>query len=248
MENKSKDSTKINGSDVSVVMVTLNEEDAIRKVVADIKFQIDNAEIIVVDSSSDNTADIARELGCIVIRQFPPKDYGPAMDVGFHAATREIIITTDCDDTYPAKYIPELLKLIASGYDFVSASRLGNRPKAMPFPNYIANRCFCFLAWLICGVRSSDVHTGMRAYKRNVLLNFPYNPSWPTALVLEIQVGLLALGYKGTEINIDYQSRIGVTKTRRLFATYWTMKRLWRWRRFFNPLRNKLLDEKNRRV
>ena len=99
------------GRSVSVMMLTLNEEGAIAKVVEDIRRFLPEAEIIVVDSSTDRTPEIAQGLGCNVVRQFPPKGYGFAMDAGFRAASREYIITLDCDDTYPCEAMEQLLVL-----------------------------------------------------------------------------------------------------------------------------------------
>ena len=82
-------------------MITLNEEASIRKVVNDIWKIDERIEILIVDSSTDNTAKIAEEIGVKVIRQFPPKGYGPAMDLALKSCEREVIITMDCDDTYP---------------------------------------------------------------------------------------------------------------------------------------------------
>jgi len=218
---------------VSVVMISLNEELAIKKVVLDIQRVLPKAEIVLVDSSTDNTANIAEALGCVVVRQLPPQGYGRAMDKAFKTASGDIIITMDCDDTYPVESIKVLLEYIASGYDLVSGSRLIGRPKNMPLENYIANRLFAFLALVICGVRSTDVHTGMRAYRKTLLSSLPYYADAP-ALPVELQVAPAALGFRCIEIPIEYRMRLGESKLNRLSSTLWTVKRLWRWRYFFN--------------
>lgn len=221
------------GSLVSVVMITLNEEGAIAKVVADIRRVLPQAEIVVVDSSSDRTAEIAGQLGCTVVRQFPPQGYGRAMDKALRSATRQYVCTLDCDDTYPVEDLKRVLDLMDQGFDLVSASRLGKRPDAMPFENYLANKLFAWLAWFICAVPSSDVHTGMRGYRKTLIESFPYNPHGP-ALPVELQVGPAALGYKCAEIFIDYRPRVGESKLDRIASTVWTVKRLWRWRWLLN--------------
>jgi hypothetical protein len=43
------------GRNVSLVMLTLNEEGAIKKVVEDVRRELPDAEIVVVDSSTDKT-------------------------------------------------------------------------------------------------------------------------------------------------------------------------------------------------
>jgi len=49
----------------------------------------------VVDSSADSTAQIAESLGAKVIRQFPPKGYGPAMDTALRSAAGKVVITME---------------------------------------------------------------------------------------------------------------------------------------------------------
>ena len=65
---------------LTISMITLNEERAVAKVVHDIRGVAPDAEIFLVDSSKDRTAEIAMELGCRVFKQFPPQGYGPAMN------------------------------------------------------------------------------------------------------------------------------------------------------------------------
>ena len=71
---------------LTVAMITRNEMGAISKVIGDIRHAVPGAEILVVDSSSDRTAEVAQELGARVIKQFPPRGYGPAMDTALRSA------------------------------------------------------------------------------------------------------------------------------------------------------------------
>src|SRR5512138_1868186 len=98
-------------------MITMNEEGAIGKVVNDIRRIVPDAEILVVDSSRDRTPQIAEGLGCRVIRQFPPQGYGPAMNRAVREVGGDVVITLDCDDTYPVEEIPRFLSLIGGGAD-----------------------------------------------------------------------------------------------------------------------------------
>ena len=230
------------GPDISVVMISMNEEGAVAMIVSQIRENAPSAEIVIVDSSKDRTAEIATSLGARVIKQFPPRGYGRAMELALRSATGKVIVTLDCDNTYPVESIHELIRKMNEGYDLVSGSRLGHRPDAMPFPNYLANMLFGILAGAICGVRSTDVHTGMRAYRKSLIKSFPYKPEGP-ALPVELQVGPAALGFKCYEFFIDYKPRIGESKLEKWSSTVWTVKRLWRWRFFFNPEKAKLKKE-----
>ncbi len=216
---------------VSCVLLTLNEEAAIAKVVADIKRVLPEAEIVVVDSSIDKTAQLAEELGCIVVRQIPPKGYGWAMDAGFKKASGDYIITLDCDDTYPVEAMEELVKRMNGGADLVSCSRLEKRPQAMKLTHFIANRIFAFAACLLCGAKTTDVHTGMRAYRRQMLEKLAFDPEG-MALPVELQIAPQRMGFQCQEFFIEYRPRIGESKIVPLEGTIWTFRRIWRWRRF----------------
>lgn len=218
---------------VSCVLLTLNEEGAIAKVVNDIRLVLPHAEVVVVDSSTDRTALIAEELGCTVIRQLPPKGYGWAMDAGLKKAAGEYVITLDCDDTYPTEALKELVKRMDAGADLVSCSRMKSKPGAMKLSHFLANRIFALTACLLCGAKTTDVHTGMRAYRKTLLQNFAFDPEG-MALPVELQIGPQRLGYKCQEFFIDYRPRIGDSKIVPIEGSIWTFRRIWRWRKFFN--------------
>ena len=215
---------------LTVSMITLNEERAVAKVVADIRRVVPEAEIFLVDSSRDRTAEIARELGCRVFKQFPPKGYGPAMDRAVRDAQGDIVITLDCDDTYPVEVIPKLVALIDEGWDLVNATRLAKRPKAMPLANYFANRLFAWTARLLHGIRTTDVHSGMRAYRKTMIDRVQWDAAGP-ALPVDMLLIPYRMGFRVTEIPIEYRQRIGASTLQRFKSTLWTFKRIWRARR-----------------
>ena len=131
------------GRQITVAMITRNEERAVAKVISDIRTAVPDAEIVVVDSSTDRTAQIAESLGARVILQLPPRGYGPAMDTALRSSEREVIVTLDCDDTYPVNFIEPMARMIVEdGYDLVDGSRLAEKPDAMPWINYLANWFF----------------------------------------------------------------------------------------------------------
>src|SRR5271168_1200803 len=114
---------------VTVAMITMNEEKAVTKVIGDIQNVLPRAEILVIDSSSDRTAEIAQSLGARVIRQFPPRGYGPAMDKALRSSQREVVVTLDCDDTYPVEFIEPMARMILDGgCDLVDGCRVAGKP------------------------------------------------------------------------------------------------------------------------
>lgn len=214
------------GERVTVVTITRNEEGAVRKVIADIRAAMPRAEILVVDSSSDNTAEIAASLGARVIRQFPPRGYGPAMDTALHSTNREVIVTLDCDDTYPIEFIEPMARMVLEeGYDLIDGSRLAGKPAAMPWVNFIANWGFALLASVFFFHRIRDLHSGMRAYRRSMIDRLRYEMNG-AALPVELLLRPIGEGYRVKIVTIPYRPRIGESTMRPLQSAWWTLKRI----------------------
>lgn len=195
--------------DVSVVMGTYNEAAAIVRVLDDIEAVTDGrATVVCVDSSDDGTADIARKRGARVIEQ-PPQGYGVAVHRALQAADRPVVVTTDCDDTYPMERLPEFLEAINDGFDVVSGDRLTRGAETMPTFNRLGNQLFAVVASVLCGRRVHDTTTGMRAYRSEVIDAIEWTEN--TGLSAELLLRPLLRGYAVTELPIDYRERAGET-------------------------------------
>lgn len=215
---------------ITVAMITLNEQEAVSKVIADIQAATAglDAEILIVDSSKDRTPEIAEAAGARVVRQYPPQGYGRAMERALRESRGDVVITLDCDDTYPTERIPQLAQMVLSGeYDLVNASRLKDKPSSMPMPNYLANWFFAFVSWILLGVKTTDVHSGMRAYRRTMLAKMAFDPSGP-ALPVELLLKPALAGYRVKEVFIPYRDRIGVTTLGKWESAVWTFRRIFR--------------------
>jgi glycosyltransferase involved in cell wall biosynthesis len=196
--------------DVSVVMGTYNEEEAVGAVLSDIDRVTDGrATVVCVDGSTDGTPEIAREHGARVIEQ-EPRGYGAAVRAALLAADRPVVVTTDCDDTYPMERLPDFLAHINGGYDVVSGDRLYHGADAMPALNRLGNRAFAALASALLGERVHDTTTGMRAYRHEVVRKIEWTEN--TGLSAELLMRPLARGYDVREVPIDYRERKGETK------------------------------------
>jgi glycosyltransferase involved in cell wall biosynthesis len=213
---------------ITVAMITRNEEKAVAKVVRDVQATVPGAEILIVDSSSDQTPQIAEMLGARVIRQLPPRGYGPAMDKALRSSHREVVVTLDCDDTYPVEFIEPMARMVLEeGWDLVDGSRLAGKPEAMPWINFLANWGFAALASLILFRRIRDLHSGMRAYRNSLIASLAYQADGP-ALPVELLLRPIREGRRVKIINIPYRHRIGDSTMRPLESAWWTWKRIWR--------------------
>lgn len=162
-------------STISIVMPSMNEEGTIGICIKKSLAVIDNykfeGEIIVVDNSTDRTAEIAESMGAIVIK--PVKGYGNAYIAGLSCSIGDYIAIVDTDNTYDILELPKFFDLLISGdADFVIGSRLkGNIKKgAMPLLHqYIGNPLLTWILNLLFKTRISDAHCGMRAFTRDAL-------------------------------------------------------------------------------
>jgi len=157
---------------ISVIIPTLNEEESIGlvldKIPRDPRYEW---EIIIVDGDSkDRTREIAEEKGAKVIVE-KRKGYGRAYKTGFDAATGDIIVTMDGDDTYPAEKVVELVEhLLTNNLDFVSCERFSLMKKgAMSLTHKVGNTILTWSTRLLFGVKIKDSQSGMWVFRREIL-------------------------------------------------------------------------------
>ena len=213
---------------LTVGMLTMNEEESIARMMDEIRRVAPDAKILCVDSSTkDQTHVIAERMGARVLRQLPPRGHGPAMELLMYEAAKEsdALIYLDCDFTYPPDMIPTIRRILESGVDVVNAARTRTRPKAMPLPNYIANKTFAIAGQITSGAKVADLHSGMRGYRSSVIRAFDFDGEGD-AIPIDTLLWPAKCGYRVVEIPLDYQERVGVSKLRKFTGTVWTFIRL----------------------
>ena len=213
---------------LTVGMLTMDEEPSIARMVGEIRECAPDAEILCVDSSvKDQTPAIAEQLGAHVLQQLPPRGHGPAMELLMCEAAKQsdALIYLDCDFTYPPSVIPVIRQILEAGVDVVNAARTRQRPEAMPFANYLANKAFARCAQALHGVPVADLHSGMRGYRSSLIRAFSFDGEGD-ALPIDTLLWPARCGYHVVEVPIDYQERVGYSKLRKLAGTVWTFIRL----------------------
>lgn len=160
--------------EVSVVLPTLNEEETIGKCLEKIKQVFDKeglkGEIIVSDSSTDKTPEIAKEYGARIIRP-GKKGYGNAYLAGLSKARGKYIVMGDADNTYDFLDMPKLLRpLMGDDHEVVMGNRLEDLDEdSMSLPHRIGQPIMNGLLKLFHGTDASDAHCGFRAFTRESL-------------------------------------------------------------------------------
>ena len=121
--------------------------------------------------------------------------------------------------------IPRLRAVLEDGADMVNASRTHHYPKSMPVPNFLANRFFAATAYAMHGVPTTDVHSGMRAYRSSMVRAFDFSGEGD-ALPIDTLVLPARSNYDVVELPIEYLERLGVSKLAKVRGTLWTFIRL----------------------
>lgn len=161
---------------VSVVMPTLNEEGGVAECIGQIRRALEElqvyGEVIVSDSSTDRTPEIAAEHGAIVVTPDQP-GYGYAYRYAFQYVRGEYVAIGDADTTYDFAELPALYRLVAEdGADMAMGSRLDGeiRPGAMPaLHRYVGNPLLTKFLNVFYGAGVSDAHSGFRMMSRATL-------------------------------------------------------------------------------
>jgi glycosyltransferase involved in cell wall biosynthesis len=191
---------------ISFVLPSLNEEEAVASVISEIKKTSKNyeSEIILVDSGTDQTAEIARKLG-VDVYKVNFKGYGNQLRYGLQKAKGDIIVISDCDGTYPIKSLPRFLKKIEEGYDLVTGNRLLIGKRNIPLPNVFANHIFSYLLKLLFHIHVEDISTGMKVFTKQVNTSIRWKSDCELPVEMLIKPSLY--GYKIAEIAIKYNGR-----------------------------------------
>jgi len=212
---------------VIAILPARNEAPRIAKVIAEIKRARTVDKIIVVDdASSDETTKVAGKAGAQVIYLAKHGGVGAATRAGLSAALRlnpQAIIFIDSDGQHDPRYIPQFLKKIESGNDFVIGCRdLSHYPIKKRF----GNAALRTLANLLCQTGIKDPECGfrmitaeaartldLRAEKYNICMDFVYNVWKNKFKVAQVR------------INVPVYYKMKGTKIRTGIANFWWLLR-----------------------
>lgn len=172
----------INGKTITIVLPAYNAGKTLEKTYTEIPFDITDNVILVDDNSSDNTIQVAKELGIkYIVQHEKNKGYGGNQKTCYKKALElksDIIVMLHPDYQYTPKLIHSMCFLIANGiYDVVLGSRIlgnGALKGGMPKYKYLSNRLLTFFQNVMLGQKLSEYHTGYRAFSADVLRSINY--------------------------------------------------------------------------
>nr|WP_312215043.1 glycosyltransferase family 2 protein [Clostridioides sp.] len=194
---------------IAVLVPCYNEELTIKSVIDDFKNTIPTADIYVYDNNSkDKTAEIAKEAGAIVVREYH-QGKGNVVRSMFRDIEADVYIMVDGDDTYPAKDAYNVAKLVIEGKaDMAIGDRLSSTyftENKRPFHN-TGNKLVRALINKIFKSNIKDIMTGCRAFNRKFVKTFPVL-SKGFEIETEMSIHALDKRFLIDEVEIDYRDR-----------------------------------------
>ena len=202
--------------DVSVILPVYNEKGHLRAEIDRVRAALEAShysyEIIVVDDgSNDGSGEALQEIDGIRLLQFSTnRGSGSARKFGTKAAKGRVVVWTDVDMTYPNERIPELVKEL-EGHDQVVGARTSEQgtAKALRVPaKWFIRR----LASYLTETPIPDLNSGLRAFRRDVALQYLHLLPPGFSCVTTITMAFLANGYSVKYVPIDYAPRAGESK------------------------------------
>lgn len=165
---------------LSIIMPVYNEANSLREIIKRVQ-QVGLAwEIILVDDGSqDGTREILKEFdgkeNIRVILHEKNQGKGAAVRTGLKAARGNVLLIQDADLEYDPRDYPLLLKPIEEGIaDVVYGSRfLGGPRRVTMFWHMVANKMLTFMTNLLYDTILSDMETGYKVFRREVIENMP---------------------------------------------------------------------------
>ena len=173
----------INGKKLIAVLTAYNAALTLKKTYEEIPFEIVDDVVLVDDCSTDNTLEVANNIGIKhVITHEKNKGYGGNQKTCYDTAMRlgaDIVIMLHPDYQYTPKLIQSLSYLIANDlYPVAFGSRIlgkGALKGGMPMYKYIFNRFLTLSQNILINQKLSEYHTGYRAFSKEVILKINYH-------------------------------------------------------------------------
>jgi glycosyltransferase involved in cell wall biosynthesis len=163
-------------------MPARNAARTLENTVSAIPTDVVNEIILVDDKSTDGTLDVARRLPLHLIWHPHNVGYGGNQKTCYLEALQQgadVVVMLHPDGQYEPSLIPRMIEPILNGEaDMVLGSRLAEKgvwkSSGMPRYKFLANRALTVIENQVLGTDFTELHTGYRAFSRELLLTVPF--------------------------------------------------------------------------
>ena len=222
---------------VVVILPALNEAENLAAVLPRIPEAIGDTSVravVVNDGSTDNTGEVARDRGALVVDLPVNRGGGAALRTGYDAARRlqaAIVVTMDADGQHQPEEIAALIEPIRDGEaDIVIGSRILGSCDDYSRLRYAGVKLFSRIINVLMGIRITDCSSGFRAFRVSILDKLSLKQDqYHTA---ELIIDAAKRGYRIAERPIHIRARLtGTSKkgTNLLYAFRFILSILFSW-------------------
>jgi len=215
---------------LSVVIPAMNEELTIGLFIDWCKEGLEeagitNGQILIIDSSTDKTPEIAESKGAEVLR-VPKRGLGRAYIDAIPYIRGKYVIMGDADLTYDFRRLIPFLQKFEEGYEFVMGSRFKGfieKGAMPPLHQYFGTPVTTFILNLIYGTHYSDIHCGMRGITLEALTRMNLqSQSWEYASEMVIKASKMKLKIAEVPVNFfkDREGRLSHHKRTGWFSSW----------------------------
>jgi len=197
---------------VAVVIAAYNEEATVATVVAAVPAQLcglGTEVIVVVDGSSDKTAQMASEAAALVCDVPLNRGQGAALRLGYLLARQRgarFVLTSDADGQYQSDDMERVLApLVNNEADFVSGSRRLGSTTSKDAVRNLGVVLFAGLITVLVRQKVTDPSCGIRAMRAEVTADVVLDQ--PQYQASELLIGTVMAGYRYKEVPIAMKAR-----------------------------------------
>lgn len=192
-----------------------NEEETLLTTLNDLpKFVkgVDTLQVLVInDGSTDNSAEIARKWGAVVLDIKPNKGLANAFRSGLQKSLElgaDIIVNTDADNQYSARDIEKLVQpIIAGAADIVVGARdIFNIKDFSPLKKLL-QKIGSFVLRLFSTTQVEDAPSGFRAFSKDAALRINVFDNYTYTMETLVQAGAKGMRVKSVPISVNPKLR-----------------------------------------
>jgi glycosyltransferase involved in cell wall biosynthesis len=199
----------VDSPELSIVIPSLNEEITIAQFVEWCQEGLRDAnlkgEVLIIDSSTDRTAEIAVAKGARVLKS-PKRGLGRAYIDAIPFIRGDYVLMGDADCTYDFRKLQPFAQNFHGGFEYVMGSRFRGyiEPGAMPkLHQYFGTPITTWLLNFLNGTSFSDIHCGMRGITRDALQRMDLqSQSWEYAS--EMILKSIRMGLRTVEVPVRF--------------------------------------------
>jgi glycosyltransferase involved in cell wall biosynthesis len=227
---------------ISIVIPAYNEQEVIvdtinrsKKVLQQL-FGEEGEVIVVNDCSKDNTYELAKQAGAIVVNHPHNAGYGRSLKDGIHKAKYDIVVITDSDGTYPIESIPDLYAEYVKGFDMVVGARQGKNYDESSKKKFL-RKLLKFLVEFTAGRKIDDINSGLRIFSKSTIVKYFDTLCDTFSFTTSVTLAYMMTGKFVKYIPIEYHKRVGKSHVKLFKDTLRTLQYIVEAILFYNPIK-----------